>query len=81
MPTPTPSYAGDPVLVALGRAVQALRKERGLSQEALATDSGVERAYLSGIERGVQNLTVMTLTRVAATLGVTLAEIMLAAQV
>jgi transcriptional regulator with XRE-family HTH domain len=81
VPTPTPNHAGDPLLVALGQAIRLLRKKRGLSQESLATDSGVERAYLGGIERGVQNLTVMTLARIASAMDVSLTDIMQAAKV
>ena len=81
MPNPTPSYSGDPVLAAVGGAIRALRRERGISQETLALDSGVERAYLSGIERGAQNLTVMTLAKISAALEVTLSEVMLAAKI
>lgn len=75
MPNPTPSFAGNAVLVALGGAIRSLRKEQGISQESLAHDSGVERAYMSGIERGVQNVTVMTLSKIAAALKVSLADV------
>lgn len=81
MPNPTPSHAGDARLVALGAAIKGLRSEKGLSQEALAVDSGVERAYLSGIERGRQNSTVVTLMRIAQALDVKLGAILLAADI
>ena len=75
MPSPTPSHAGDPSLVALCDAIRTLRKRQGVSQEALATDSGVERAYMGGIERGQQNLSVMKLVRITQALNVTLEEL------
>lgn len=75
MPSPTPSHAGDPSLVALGDAIRTLRKRQGVSQEALAADSGVERAYMGGIERGQQNLSVMKLVRITQALNVTLEEL------
>ncbi|RSZ38215.1 XRE family transcriptional regulator [Variovorax sp. 553] len=75
MPTPSPSYAGDPVLVALGAAIRRARKARGLSQEGLAEDSSVERAYMSSIERGLQNPSVMKLVQVANALGLPLADL------
>lgn len=75
MSTPSPTHAGDPVLVALGTTIRAMRKERGLSQEALAEDSELERAYMSGIERGVQNLSLMALLRIARALNVSIAEL------
>lgn len=43
----------------------ACRKQRGLSQEELATLAEVERSYMGGIERGAHNPTIMTMLRVA----------------
>lgn len=79
MPTPSPTHAGDPVLVALGAAIRKARKVRGMSQETLAHDSGVERAYMSAIERGMQNVSVMALVRVASALGLPLAALLASA--
>ena len=63
-----------------GRALVAwnlrrLRVARGLSQERLAFDSGVDRAYVGGIERATQNPTVDTLDRLAKTLGISVSEL------
>lgn len=49
--------------------LRRLRVERGLSQEALAVDAGVDRSYVSGLERGAFNPTVDVLDRLAAALG------------
>lgn len=81
MPTPSPTYAGDPVLVAMGAAIRRARIARGISQEGLATDSGVERAYMSSIERGLQNSSLMKLVQVANAMGMSLAELCLDAQI
>lgn len=80
MPVASPTHAGHPVLVAFGRAVRAARKERGISQEALAHLSGIDRSYMSSIERGGQNVGLMSMSRVAEALGVTLSELILDAQ-
>lgn len=48
--------------------VKRLRKERGLSQEALADEAGLDRTYISGIERVVRNPTVTVIERIAVAL-------------
>ena len=68
MAKPSPSFAGDPALVKIGEAIRRTRKDRGLSQELLAVDAGVDRSYMGGIERGEHNLTVMSLLRIAKAL-------------
>jgi transcriptional regulator with XRE-family HTH domain len=48
--------------------VKKLRKERGWSQEALADEAGLDRTYVSGIERVVRNPTVTVVERLALAL-------------
>ena len=50
--------------------------ERELTQEGFATGSGFDRGYISGIERGVRNPSVLVLERLAKALGVDLAELL-----
>ena len=76
VPKKSPQYDGLPALVALGAAVRALRIERGMSQEALAHDAGMDRSYLGGIERGEHNVAVVNLLKLAGQLDTTLAELM-----
>jgi transcriptional regulator with XRE-family HTH domain len=54
----------------VGRNVKRLRVAAGLSQAGLAERMGVDRAYVSGLEMGVRNPTVVTLWHVARALGV-----------
>jgi transcriptional regulator with XRE-family HTH domain len=68
MAKPSPQFAGDPVLVALGAAIRRERSDRGLSQEALAVDADLDRSYMGGIERGEHNLTVMNVVKIAGAL-------------
>lgn len=61
-----------------GRALVAwnlrkLRTERGISQERLAADTGVDRAYVSELERGLGNASVDLLDRLAAIMRVPIA--------
>lgn len=68
MAKPSPQFAGDPVLVALGAAIRRARTGVGLSQEALAVDADLDRSYVGGIERGEHNLTVMNVVKIAGAL-------------
>ncbi len=52
----------------LAKNVARLRGEYGWSQEELADQSGLHRTYVSGIERGVRNPTVLILERLARAL-------------
>lgn len=45
--------------------MKRLRKERGWSQEALADEAGLDRTYISGIERVVKNPTVTVVERIS----------------
>lgn len=55
-------------LILFGNRLAALRKELGWSQEKLALDSGVARSYLSGVERGRRNISLLNIVRLATTL-------------
>jgi transcriptional regulator with XRE-family HTH domain len=55
--------------------LRRIRVTKGISQERLAFDSGIDRSYLGGIEREAENPTVDLLDRLAGTLGVPLAEL------
>lgn len=59
----------------VGWNVRRIRVTKGMSQERLAFDSGVDRSYLGGMERGEENPTVDVLDRLAATLSVPLKEL------
>jgi transcriptional regulator with XRE-family HTH domain len=55
---------------AFGEAVRARRKELGLSQERLGYRSELDQTYISDIERGVRNPTLIIIWRLADALGV-----------
>lgn len=55
---------------AVGENLRAYRRERGLSQEAFADLVGVHRTYMGGLERGERNLTLKSLERIAAQIGI-----------
>lgn len=60
----------------IGARVRALRKERRLSQEALAGKAGLHTTYLGAIERGEKNVSIETLERIAVGLGVKIYDIL-----
>jgi transcriptional regulator with XRE-family HTH domain len=58
-----------------GFAVKIRREELGLTQEEFADRAGVHRTYLSDIERGSRNVSLINIERLAAALAVRLSEL------
>jgi transcriptional regulator with XRE-family HTH domain len=58
-----------------GRRVSNLRRNKGLSQEALAEKADLHRNYVGGIERGERNVGLRNIVRLARALGVTASEL------
>lgn len=54
----------------VGRNAARIRMEKGLTQEQLADRSGLSQQYLSGLERGKRNPTIVTIYELASALGV-----------
>jgi transcriptional regulator with XRE-family HTH domain len=71
MPTPP----ADDQLHALGRAIRRARRERDLSQEAVAAAAGVHPNQVGRLERGTADVYTSTMLRIVAGIGVPLAEI------
>lgn len=59
----------------VGRNAARLRKAAGLTQEQLAERSGLSQQYLSGLEGGKRNPTIVTLYELAQALGVSQVEL------
>ena len=59
-----------------GLNMRRYRVASGTSQEALAVKMGVDRAHVSSMERGQQNVTLITLWQAAEALGVKSAELL-----
>ena len=57
------------VLRAFGERLRELRKGKSLSQERLALLCGLDQTYLSGIERGRRNVSLVNIHRIARALG------------
>jgi transcriptional regulator with XRE-family HTH domain len=59
----------------VGRNFARLRQEKGLTQEELEARSGISQQYISSLERGKRNPTVITLYLLAQALGVSHVEL------
>lgn len=58
-----------------GVALREIRTAKGLSQEGLAHEAGVDRSYVSLLERGIKSPTLRMVFKLAAILGVSAAEL------
>jgi transcriptional regulator with XRE-family HTH domain len=62
-------------LSAIGKAFREIRTDRGISQEQLSLDAGVDRAFVSALERGQRNVTLGNLLKVCRALDVKPSEV------
>lgn len=58
-----------------GQRMRALRVAKGLSQEEFAANCGLDRTYISGVERGRRNISLKNIEVVAQSLGVRISEL------
>lgn len=65
---------GDPIK-AFGLSVRDLRKQQGLSQELLAAEAGLDRAFLSQVETGRKQPSLLTIFRLAGALKLDVSEL------
>ena len=66
----------NPALIALGSAIRDVRKQQGVSQEKLALLAEVDRSYMGRIERGDNNVAVLTLMKIGQALNISMAGLM-----
>ena len=65
----------DKSLVQLGKKIRAIREVRGRSQEQLAMDAELDRAYYGRIERGEANVAALNLLKIAKALDADVGEV------
>jgi transcriptional regulator with XRE-family HTH domain len=65
----------DPLFVAFGATVRALRTSRGLTQDALAERAQLHRTYVTDVELGRRNVSLYNIGRFAVALGVSMKEL------
>jgi transcriptional regulator with XRE-family HTH domain len=59
----------------LGKRIQKIRKDKKITQEKLALDAGLNRAYIGYIERGERNPSIQVVGKIAKVLKVPLYEL------
>jgi transcriptional regulator with XRE-family HTH domain len=67
--------AGPDIRERFGYAVKWRREELGLTQEDLADKAGIHRTYLSDVERGSRNLSLINIERLAGSLSLKISEL------
>jgi transcriptional regulator with XRE-family HTH domain len=58
-----------------GDNIRQIRKEQGISQEALALLSDLDRSYMGGVERGQRNISLLNIRKIADALKVAPADL------
>ncbi len=64
------------ILKAFGNRIKAIRLEQGISQEQLGLLAELDRTYISGIERGLRNVSLVNIERLAVALNVRPSELL-----
>jgi len=64
------------LMVLVARVVRRLRLERNISQEKFAVLAQLDRTYISGIERGRRNITLVTLDKLAQAFAISSGELL-----
>lgn len=59
----------------MGANLRRIRLQARLSQEELADRAGIDRTYMSGLERGVRNPSLLVMDRIAQALGASIADL------
>lgn len=62
------------ILISFGKVVRLKRKEKNISQEKLAEKSGLHRTYISEVELGQRNVSLVNIKKICDALEMTLAE-------
>ncbi len=65
------------ILSLIGGKIQSIREKNGITQDQLGERAGINAKYVSAIERGQKNLTVLTLEKIAKGLDVELFELLI----
>lgn len=75
--TAAPDSSARQVRAQLAANLIRLRREKGMSQEALALEAGLHRTFVAHVERQARNISLDNLTRLADALGVPVHSLLL----
>jgi transcriptional regulator with XRE-family HTH domain len=67
--------SGPDIRVRFGFALKVRREAIGLTQEAFAEKAGIHRTYISDVERGTRNISLVNIERIAAALSIKMSEL------
>ena len=62
------------IKIKFGLRLRQLRKEKGISQEELMVATGIHRTYLSEVERGIRNISIINVEKISLALGIDVME-------
>ena len=60
---------------AVGKRIKFLRNQTGMSQEELADRADIDRTYITSVECGKRNVSIVNIEKIAKALGVTLSKL------
>lgn len=63
------------IRIRFGRAIRRIREKQAINQEEAAERCGLHRTYYSGIERGVRNISIINIEKIARGLKISLPEL------
>jgi transcriptional regulator with XRE-family HTH domain len=63
------------ILITFGRNIRSRREARGLTQEKLAELAELDRSFISDVERGGRNISLLNIQRIAKALRTTVSEL------
>ncbi len=59
---------------AVGARIKELRNSKGVSQENLAHEAGLDRTYITSVERGKRNISIVNLQKITIALNISLSD-------
>ena len=68
------------IRISIGARIKSLRKDAGLSQEALGLKAGLDRTYIASVESGKRNISIVNIEKLSLSLGYSLSDFFAASE-